>query len=276
MLKNHELRSLPPSLFDFEASHPPLNGKPGQLKLIGESHLAVRQLPEVKWNTFGKSLDYASSTRTSGETNRPLDPKNLKIDHGRSLFDARQNFVFNALYDLPIGPARRFANFGGLGGKLVGGWQFSGIFQARTGLPFTVSASGDPANTGNDSSGRAQLVPGQNPVLPASKRSLDQWFNTAAYAPPALYTFGNAGRNTLDGPGLVDVDFSVIKNFTFTEGRMLQFRSEFFNMTNTQHFGLNSQGGVQAPNRTVNGAGFGRIAATGPARQIQLALKLIF
>jgi len=226
--------------------------------------------------TFGKSLDYASSTRTSGETNRPLDPTNLKIDHGRSLFDARQNFVFNTLYELPFGPGKRIAGGGGVGGRLVGGWQLSGIFQTRTGLPFTVSASGDPANTGNDSSGRAQLLPGMNPVLPASQRTPNQWFNTAAYAPPTLYTFGNAGRNTLDGAGLVNIDFSVMKNFVFREGRMLQFRSEFFNLMNTPHFGLNSQGGVQAPNRTVNGSGFGRISAAGPARQIQLALKLIF
>ncbi len=226
--------------------------------------------------TFGKSLDYASSTRTSGETNRPIDPTNLKIDHGRSLFDARQNFVFNTLYELPFGPGKRFANGGGLRGRLVGGWQISGIFQARTGLPFTVSASGDPANTGNDSSGRAQLLPGKNPVLPASQRTPDQWFNTSAYAPPAPYTFGNAGRNTLDGPGLVNFDVSMIKNISITEGRMVQFRSEFFNLMNTPHFGLNSQGSVQAPNRSVNGSGFGRISAAGPARQIQLALKFIF
>ena len=226
--------------------------------------------------TYGKSLDYASSTRTSGETNRPLDPTNLRLDHGRSLFDARQNFVFNTLYELPFGPAKPFANRGGISGKLTGGWQIGGIFQARTGLPFTVSASGDPANTGNDSSGRGQLRPGQNPALPGSQRGPERWFNTAAYAPPTLYTFGNAGRNTLDGPGLVNFDVSMIKNFAITEGRMVQFRSEFFNLMNTPHFGLNSQGGVQAPNRNVTGSGFGRISAAGPARQIQLALKLIF
>lgn len=72
------------------------------------------------------------------------------------------------------------------------------------------------------------------------------------------------------------MDISAIKNFRIREGMTLQFRSEFFNATNTPHFGLNSSGSSAAPARSVNGSGFGRITSAGPARQIQFALKLIF
>jgi hypothetical protein len=165
---------------------------------------------------------------------------------------------------------------GGVAGAIAGDWQLSGIYQARTGLPFTVGASGDIANTGNDASGRANVVSGQDPRLPASQHNPAHWFNAAAFATPPPYTFGNAGRNTMDAPGLSNVDLSAIKNFRIREDMRLQFRSEFFNSTNTPHFGLTSSGASAAPARTVNGSGFGRITSGGPARQIQFALKLIF
>jgi hypothetical protein len=190
------------------------------------------------------------------------------LERGRSLFDARQNFVFSALYELPFGPGKAFLTRGGVIGHIFGEWQLSGIYQARTGLPFTVGASGDIANTGNDASGRANYVGGQEPSLPRSERGPNRWFNTAAFATPAPYTFGNAGRNTLDAPGLANVDISAIKNFRVAETTTIQFRGEFFNATNTPRFGT--------PSRTVNGAAFGRISSAGPARQIQFGLKVIF
>jgi len=218
--------------------------------------------------TFGKSLDYASSTRTSDYNNRPMDPENRALDHGRSLFDARQNFVFSSVYQLPFGPGGTVFKRGGAAGKLVGGWQLAGILTLRTGLPFTVGASGDIANSGNDQSGRANLVPGQNPVVPPSQRSPNQWFNTAAYVVPPLYTYGNAGRNTLDGPGLRNLDLSVVKDTVLRERLRLQFRAESFNLSNTPPFGT--------PHNTVNGNSFGMITSAGSGRKIQFAMKLVF
>lgn len=82
--------------------------------------------------------------------------------------------------------------------KLVGGWQASGIFQGRTGLPFTVTAGGDLANTGIGIS-RANLVSGRSVAL-SSDRTLQRWFNTAAFVVPDVYTYGDAGRNIVDAP----------------------------------------------------------------------------
>ena len=210
--------------------------------------------------TWGKSLDYVSSSRTTGEINRPIDPNNLALERGRSLFDARHNFVFHALYDLPF--HRR-----GASGKFTDGWQISGIFHEHTGLPFTVSAAGDLANTGVGVS-RANVVPGQAVGLPSSERSPDRWFNTAAFALPSPYTFGNASRNTVDAPGRVNLDLSIIKNTALTESSKLQFRAEAFNLSNTPPLG--------GPGATVGVVTFGRISSADAPRQVQLALRLVF
>lgn len=218
--------------------------------------------------TFGKSLDYKSSTRTSGEDNRPINPNELSLERGRSLFDARHNFVFNTLWELPFGNGKTFLNRGDAAGKVLGGWQVSAILQSRTGLPFTVGAIGDIANTGNDASGRANLLAGQKPELTRSQRSPERWFNSAAFVSPQAFTFGNAGRNTVNAPGLNNIDLSLLKNIKLREAKTLQLRSEFFNFTNTPHFGR--------PGTAVNGVGFGRISSARASRQIQFALKLIF
>jgi hypothetical protein len=98
---------------------------------------------------------------------------------------------------------------------------------------------------------------------------VSQWFNSSAYALPALFTYGNASRNTLIGPGLHNFDMGLYKNFRMTESVRLQFRAEFFNLTNTAHFGL--------PNPYVNIPQGGQITTlTTPPRDVQLALKLDF
>jgi hypothetical protein len=110
-------------------------------------------------------------------------------------------------------------------------------------------------------------------------RQWNAWFNTAAFAPAAAGTFGNAGRNTIIGPGNNGADFSVVKLTRINERVHLQFRSEFFNIFNHPNFGL--------PNATVNSSGFGAITSTpdvaaanplgdGGPRQVQFALKLVF
>jgi hypothetical protein len=98
---------------------------------------------------------------------------------------------------------------------------------------------------------------------------LAQYFNTAVFSQPAPFTFGNTGRtlNVL-GPGLHNLDFSGFKNFHLTEQVNLQFRAEFFNVTNTPAFGL--------PDQVLSDAAFGRITSAGTPRQVQFALKLLF
>ena len=95
------------------------------------------------------------------------------------------------------------------------------------------------------------------------------WFNTSAFVTPSVYTFGNAGRNTLRGARFQNVDMSLFRSFPFAEKRRLEFRAEAYNMLNHVNLGQ--------PDATVGDAGFGKVTSTrGTARQLQLALKLFF
>jgi hypothetical protein len=105
-----------------------------------------------------------------------------------------------------------------------------------------------------------------NPTL--DNPTADRWFNTAAFAVPTRGTFGNAGRNILDGPGLQTFNLSLVKNTVFSDRYTLQFRSEFFNAFDRANFGL--------PDNFVGNPAFGRILSAGDPRRIQLGLKLLF
>ena len=107
-----------------------------------------------------------------------------------------------------------------------------------------------------------------NPKLPGSQRSIDRWFNTEAFVVPAPFTFGNSGRNIVDGPKLNEFEASIAKSFFFKERYRLQFRGEFFNAFNHPAFGF--------PNRTVTSLRYGTIRSGGAGREIQLGLKFIF
>jgi len=172
------------------------------------------------------------------------------------------------VYDLPFGPGGRFAsNLSGVAGKIVGGWEISGIYVARSGQPFTPSWSGDIANIGGTSV-RPNVVGDWRLENPTPQ----QWWNPAAFAAPAPGTFGNAGRNILTGPSYWNTDFSLMKNTRFAEGKNLQLRFEFFNAMNHANF--------DPPTTTVNGGTFGRVTTANQnlqnARQIQLGAKIQF
>ena len=105
--------------------------------------------------------------------------------------------------------------------------------------------------------------------LDRSQRTIERFFDIAAFRPPGQYAFGTGGRNILRGPGYVNIDFSVFKNIRIAESQNLQFRSEFFNLTNTPQFGL--------PDGTLGSFSFGRISSlAGEMRQIQFSLKFLF
>jgi hypothetical protein len=104
--------------------------------------------------------------------------------------------------------------------------------------------------------------------LTGSQQTIDHWFNTAAFLVQPQYTYGNAGRNIIFGPGLRNLDLSLSKSFAITEGRRLQFRAESFNFTNTPAF--------DQPGATLNAPGVGQITKTiGNPRQIQFGLKFV-
>jgi hypothetical protein len=155
----------------------------------------------------------------------------------------------------------------------LGGWQLNGVVTLQTGRHFTFGNSVDQSNTGS-SNVRANVV--QDPRLPKSQRTVQRFFDTSALAVPAAFSYGNAGRNSGEGPGQVNLDLSLFKSFFFNRDSSghfrpneLQFRVEAFNVSNTPQF--------QNPNRILGTPQFGSITdLVNTARQIQFALKFFF
>ena len=168
---------------------------------------------------------------------------------------------------MPVGKGRRWLNLGGVPNAFLGGWQAGSILSMQTGFPFTVTNNQDTANDGEAGYQRPNAL--MNPNLPVDQRSAARWFNTAALALPTSYTFGNLGRNTLTGPGLLSWDFSMAKEFAPIEHQHLELRFEAFNFANHPNLSL--------PSASFPSAALGTITGTAThMREIQFALKYVF
>jgi len=195
----------------------------------------------------------------------PQDPYNARGDRGNSDQIRRHIFTFAGSYELPFGPGKRFlASRHPLARHVVGGWQAAWIAYLRTGTPFAPSFT---ATLAGWRGGRPDLVK-DAPLYP-QKKTMDQWFNPAAFAAPAPYTYGNAARNLLFQPGDIVIDLSALKDFSLRERARLQFRAEFFNAPNHFNWG-GAAGNISVP------ASVARITSGGEARIIQFGLKLLF
>ena len=211
--------------------------------------------------TYSHALDQGSS---EGPT--VTDPYNLRYDYGNADYNIPNRFVASANYQLPFQGSWKL-------GPLERGWQVNAIGQFSDGLPFSV-ASGTAL--GDGLTPRAQLLPGfGNGSLPKGQRTLGKWFNTAAFAVPAAGTWGNSGRNILEGPATKTVDFSIFKDTHLTESKVLQLRAEVFNLANTPQFNLPAATAGTAADGTVSSAG-SDITFQRTERQIQFAAKIIF
>lgn len=227
--------------------------------------------------TYSKAIEDSGSpfldiTPTSQD--RPQDSRRLDLERGLSPHDVRHRFVLSNVYDLPWGRNRRFLTDASKPVDFIlGGWQLNGISTLQGGRPFTVFATPNVSNTGGCCF-RADAL--RDPHLSRSQRSVSRWFDTEAFALPQPFTFGNAGRNSVFGPGQVNFDISFFKNFYLNPDATgnfrpneVQFRMEFFNIFNTPQF--------QAPNSTFGTPQFGTISnLVYIARQIQFALKFRF
>jgi hypothetical protein len=184
----------------------------------------------------------------------PQDSYNLRAERGLLGFDRTHNLVVNYIYELPFLKNRRDAV-----GRIFGGWEISGI---------TTVSSGPVAAPGI-STGRNGLATRPNLVGDVEgARTVQQWFNTAAFAEPAPGFFGNAGRNIIREPGTHKWDMSFFKNNRITESVNLQFRAEFFNIFNHASFnGINT---------TFGSGAFGSVTSARDPRIVQFGLKLGF
>ena len=206
--------------------------------------------------TYSKCLDDDSY---DGKATRNYYLANL--DKGRCIMDARQRFVYSMVYDLPFGK-----NLTGVAGQALKGWQVNTIVSLQTGLPFSLVTSSDPSNTGARFSRRPRQLCNGN--LPGGERTVSRWFDTSCFVLPAPDTYGNDGAQNMDGPSYKVVNLALNKNFRLAESTNLQFRAEAFNAFNHPNFGT--------PGNNVQSASFGRISSSGPGREIQFGLKLMF
>ena len=170
------------------------------------------------------------------------------------------------LYELPFGKGKPFLETG-LGGAILGGWQISTIISKASGFPRTAYVGTDRSNTGGGQD--RPNVTGADPVLPAGQETIARWFNTDAFALNAFGTFGNTGRNTFFGPGITNVDASLIRNFRLMRDKTLQFRLEAFNVFNNPIW--------NDPNTTLTNPLYGSITSTRkPMRELQIGVKFVF
>lgn len=196
----------------------------------------------------------------------------LRSERSLSELDVPHSLAFSFVAELPIGPNRRYlSGTSGALARIVEGIQFNGVARYQSGFPLVLTASNTTAGGGT----RPNRT-GQDPNLPADRsrdEKIRQWFNTAAFAAPPAFTFGDAPPTlpNVRGPSFRTVDFSVIKNTRLSEGTSLQFRSEFFNVFNFANFA--------GPITNINSTQFGQITRSRSdalPRVIQFALKLTF
>jgi hypothetical protein len=219
--------------------------------------------------TWAKSLDTSTAIRTlGGDTLFPQNSYCRSCEKARSTHDTRHRFVTSALWDLPFGKGRPFDISNPVLNAVAGGWQLSGILTLQSGFAMTITNALDTSNAGGlfdrpDSTG-------VNAALPRGEQDPQRFFNPAAFTTALAGTFGNVGRNTMDTPGIIGLDFAMHKDFAFTERHKLQFRFEAFNFPN--HPNWNN------PNTNIAaGSGFGQITGTrGNMRNLQFALKYMF
>jgi hypothetical protein len=204
--------------------------------------------------TYGKSIDDGSGFFPSaGDPNLPQDSYNLRAERGLANFDVRHRATFSYSYQLPFG------------------FETHGFLAFQTGRPFTVALLPD---LDNSNTGRSVLGFGANDrphVIrdPKLENGTEQrWFDTSAFTIPARGTFGNAGRNIVEGPGFSTVNLSLLKNTRLTERTTLQLRAEAFNLLNRTNYNL--------PENYVGSPSFGAILSAGSPRRVQLGVKLLF
>jgi hypothetical protein len=192
----------------------------------------------------------------------PQDPRFLSAERSNSIIDQRQRLTLSYLWMLPFGKGREFMNGGGPLDWVLGGWQTNGIFFTQTGLYFSPVLAVSTTNTGTGSR------PNQVGDVRYPK-TLTNWFSTSAFSTPAQYTYGNAGRNSLIGPGRTNFDMSLLKSFPVHEQMLFQFRFEAFNIFNHPQFGY--------PNANIGTTQAGQITSiVGTARNLQASLRFQF
>lgn len=238
-------------------------------------HRLSRGLSLIVNYTYSKSLGNASSADLGAQNNDGFrDSRYPNKEYGPLDFDVRNRFVASYQYDLPFGVGQRFATGVPMIDHILGHWNWSGIVTLSSGTWYTVTdGNGDFANS--DGQQRPDAVPGQKatskPCVPGT------FFNTCAFANPALGSFGNISMNSLEGPGEKNVDFALMKTIPLGESRHLELRAETFNAFNHPNFMFAAPGPQNSNNSTVFGTPtFGYVTGAQAPRLVQFAAKFYY
>jgi hypothetical protein len=212
--------------------------------------------------TYSKAIDPMNLSANGGDLVTSSNPYNRNYDTGPSVFDRRDVFVANFIYQIPLlkNSPNRALRTG------LGGWELSGIITAETGTPMNISLGGTAGGNGLPSATNRPDLSGSI----SYPKTEGEWMNTSAFAAPALGAWGSLGYDAVYGPGRDNWNLSLFKSFSISEtrGSRLEFRFETFNTFNHVQWSSVDSG--------FSSGTFGRVTGAFDPRVLQLGLKLYF
>lgn len=236
--------------------------------VLGSEYHAFQSKVERRLGRGGRITTAYTLSRSEDDSaaftvQNPLD---LAANRGPSGFDRRHNLVFSHVLPLPFGPNGRFLREG-FGGRVLGGWSVNGVLAARSGSPVDITGVRLPANATQGVTNRPDVV-GEPRVLGGTGPGV-LWFDTSAFAEPAPGTYGNAGRNSMRGPGYVNYNLTLSRTFSLAGRTRLLVNASAFNVTNTTHY-RNPSGSFGTAST------FGRISSSFGERQVRVGARYSF
>ncbi len=249
------------------------NYNAGQVRV--EQHLSHGVSAIVNY-TYSHALGNSSNANLGSQNNDGFrDSRHPELEYGNLDFDVRNRFTAGYTWDLPIGRGMPIAGGSGrLLDTVIGHWQLSGVATLSSGTWFTVTdANANFANS--DGQQRPDFVPGQK--FSGKHCAPGTYFNTCAFQDPPLGSFGNVSLNSVNGPGVENLDMSLLKTILVHEAMHVELRGEFYNALNHPNFLFAAAGPQNSNNATVFGSSnFGYVTAARDPRLIQLGAKFYF
>lgn len=262
---NTQQRRLYPSFGFINSINSGVNSNYNALQLSLEKRL-TRGFSFLTNFTWSRALDDFGPSGQPGALNTNTCSCGRHFDYGPDSGDANKIFRFSGDYEFPAAPIKGFAS------NIINGWNLSGIASWQTGFPFTIFSDDDNSFSAIGADRADLTVPKiKNAVLSTGRshsQLINEWFDTTAFAPNAVGTFGDTGKNALRGPRYFDLDLALLKNAKISDRYSLQFRAEFYNALNNVNFG--------APDGGLTDSSFGQITSAQDPRILQMALKVMF
>ena len=215
---------------------------------------------------YSKSIDNASSIG-GGATVVAQDAQDLAAERGLSSFDRRHQLTGDFNFELPFGQNKKWLNTKSTASRVFGDWSVSGSFTVESGTPFTPRILGSFTDVSRGTNGTLRADFTGLPIS-VNNPTLGEWFNTAAFAVPTPGTFGDAGRNSIIGPGTTLLNMAVSKDFTLGETRNLQIRWQVTNLLNSPQYTV--------IDTVVSSPTFGQVTGVGAMRKMQLVARFRF